>query len=376
MPGVNLGRVQGGGFYGSTSTSEINIPKNSVIASESIRPLIGDTIVNANGAFCKILAITSTSYTVSKYGEGFIHNSPGGGDDNPGNDVYDLVIRTQQEFDNWVGELEYGNCYAHSVLLVGDGGSLEYDTECRALRLPQSLYRLDGVNNAVIIAKNIVCDNTTNQGVIFYDDLPTDGVYSISGLTIRCYGSSGGSADTVVGFCNCPRLSKCKVVCEDGMGDYYLDGLDRQSMVCKAYVNCTNLTECSCDIYAVSENVGFFNCAELFRCIAFCGCMGEFTPSENIGFSNCTRLLDCSAGILGASSNYYFTCCEQLSNCSCVSPYGGTYSDDASYYAFIDCNFTNGCKYSEAAGNIVGGFTETWSGTNAYRDDASCEVDI
>lgn len=63
----NLGRVQGGGFYGSTSTSETSIPKSSVSAG-SVAPLPGDVIVNANGDLCRITAVTSTAYTVSKFG--------------------------------------------------------------------------------------------------------------------------------------------------------------------------------------------------------------------------------------------------------------------------------------------------------------------
>lgn len=63
----NLGRVQGGGFFGSTSTSETSIEKSSVQIN-GVPPLEGDTIVNANGGLCKILSIESATYVVSKYG--------------------------------------------------------------------------------------------------------------------------------------------------------------------------------------------------------------------------------------------------------------------------------------------------------------------
>lgn len=63
----NLGRVQGGGFFGSTSTSTTSILKTTVQAN-GVSPLVGDTIVNANGDLCRITAISSTSYTVSRYG--------------------------------------------------------------------------------------------------------------------------------------------------------------------------------------------------------------------------------------------------------------------------------------------------------------------
>lgn len=63
----NLGRVQGGGFYGSTSASETSIPKSTVL-SGGVSPLVNDVIVNANGDLCRITAVTSTAYTVSKFG--------------------------------------------------------------------------------------------------------------------------------------------------------------------------------------------------------------------------------------------------------------------------------------------------------------------
>lgn len=63
----NLGRVQGGGFFGSTSTSTESIPKDTVI-SAAVKPLKGDTIVNANGDLCVITSVGSSAYTVSKYG--------------------------------------------------------------------------------------------------------------------------------------------------------------------------------------------------------------------------------------------------------------------------------------------------------------------
>lgn len=67
MSESNLGRVQGGGFFGSTSTSATSIPKTTV-KKEGVSPLVGDSIINANGDVCEIKAITDTDYTVTKYG--------------------------------------------------------------------------------------------------------------------------------------------------------------------------------------------------------------------------------------------------------------------------------------------------------------------
>lgn len=67
MATSNLGRVQGGGFFGSTSTSTTSIAKSTVPVG-AVSPLVGDTIVNANGELCKITAVESSAYAVVKYG--------------------------------------------------------------------------------------------------------------------------------------------------------------------------------------------------------------------------------------------------------------------------------------------------------------------
>lgn len=69
MASSNLGRVQGGGFYASTSTSTTSIAK-STIKQKKISPLLDDIIVNANGDLLQVKAISSdgATYTVEKFG--------------------------------------------------------------------------------------------------------------------------------------------------------------------------------------------------------------------------------------------------------------------------------------------------------------------
>lgn len=68
MSALNLGRVQGGGFFGSTSESETAIDKATVMTVDGILPLVGDTIVNAKGSLCRILSMSSATYAVQRYG--------------------------------------------------------------------------------------------------------------------------------------------------------------------------------------------------------------------------------------------------------------------------------------------------------------------
>lgn len=70
MSTVNLGRVQGGGFFASTSTSTTSISKSTIETTTGmdVSPLVGDVIVNANGDLLLIESISTASYTTTKFG--------------------------------------------------------------------------------------------------------------------------------------------------------------------------------------------------------------------------------------------------------------------------------------------------------------------
>ena len=70
MSTVNLGRVQGGGFFASTSTSTTSISKSTIETTTGmdVSPLVGDVIVNANGDLLPIKSISTASYTTTKFG--------------------------------------------------------------------------------------------------------------------------------------------------------------------------------------------------------------------------------------------------------------------------------------------------------------------
>lgn len=70
MSTVNLGRVQGGGFFASTSTSTTLISKSTIETTTGmdVSPLVGDVIVNANGDLLLIKSISTSSYTTTKFG--------------------------------------------------------------------------------------------------------------------------------------------------------------------------------------------------------------------------------------------------------------------------------------------------------------------
>ena len=67
MSDTNLGRVRGKGYYYSSSSSTTSIPK-STIAGTELMPLTGDTIVNSTYDLLRVTAVSSTAYTVIKYG--------------------------------------------------------------------------------------------------------------------------------------------------------------------------------------------------------------------------------------------------------------------------------------------------------------------
>lgn len=74
----NLGRVQGAGFFHSTSTSRVAIPANTVKPT-NIKPLVGDVIVNGDREALEVTAVEANSYTAKYLGNFKGDAGPAGG---------------------------------------------------------------------------------------------------------------------------------------------------------------------------------------------------------------------------------------------------------------------------------------------------------
>ena len=244
--------------------------------------------------------------------------------------IYDLVITNQEEFDAWVETLAAGTCEAHSVLLVGDGGSTAFTTR-NSIQLPDTLFSIEGINNAII---NITY---SNYG-ISYASQKKDVKYSIKNITLNC-----SSSAMYYGLSNFGRVENCKVISSN------LDGYK------KHFVNCFNLENCSAELSAwrVTEDyivfVMYEGCENLINCSFTFSISGTYGYSRKFtGFKNCKNLLnpvatigelyctDYSSSTKVLHQLYNYDSCDNIISPK-ISYTEGDFSDVSNVSSYVNC---------------------------------------
>ncbi len=199
--------------------------------------------------------------------------------------IYDVVIRTQTEFNALVASSTWLG--AKSVCFVGDGGSLVF-TSSSDITIPATVFNIKGVNNAIL-----------NVGLKYATKPVASLGYSIEGIFLNCGVSSG--------FTNCVRLRNCYTASDYGRGTGFVncDFIVNCNTGCYsvAIQNCRYISNCSvsgykggmencsdisnCNVYSWSE-IGLLNCQNISNCLS--------TSVESTAFHNCSWLSNCQMG--------------------------------------------------------------------------------
>lgn len=229
-----------------------------------------------------------------------------------GQTTYDLVIKTQEEFEKWYKTLDDGTCEASSILLVGDGGNLEFiRNDGKGLHLPLTLYTIDGTNNAIINIANL----EQSQEAIKYPTRITDTDHYIRNITAI---TSTPKVSPIV-FHNCANLANCS------------------AFGWRGFNYCTNLV--NCDASSDTNGSGFYMCNNLIGCTAGI----TQTPSGYYNaFSQCNLLTNCTGyghEVLYSGNATAFILCKQLVNCI-----GTGVSLHTDGYGFGLCSYLSNCK--------------------------------
>ncbi len=382
----------------------------------------GDVVVGKNGVMGNILNKYPTNVVAGLNGVNLKGEAAGSG--------YDLIITSQAEFEEWCTALDAGTCEAHSVLLVGDGGTLEFTrSDGKGLCLPKTLYQVDGINKAKIKVSNFQFSpsyaTNANAAAIFYKNAldVTSKVYAINNLEVWCLSSLANMNGSSRAFSRCVNLYNCiGIVRTTGGG----------SNLC-AFDNCDNLINCS----AESIHYGYYYCNYLTNCNGknggkyyYChylnncegqaanyvfqkcelltNCVGIIDTNNNSGtyihtFSECYALTNCIAKKeSGVANNLLsgFTSCYQLVNCVADADNYGAGSESEAYgyydcrhlsnckgraratksgYVFYNCKYCSSCSSLDIRGDMLDNSnwdttTAIWGGTNTKRDDDSCEI--
>lgn len=273
------------------------------------------------------------------------------------NTAYDLVIDTQEKFNalvassNWLG--------VHSVMFVGDGGTSKFTKSGTGILIPQTVFNIAGMKNAIIEVTNFVYNSVSNIAALYYNALSEDIRYSINDLSVICV----STANTGVAIANCSNLTNCIGTGNLGKGIFNC----RQLIDCvgagtqgNGISNCTGLINCTGN--NTSGN-GFSGCSFLSGCTGFSNSGTGMYNCKNIvncvgkslygaAFNTCDSLANCS----GSGTTFGFTGCTLLSNCK---------GSGTSGYGFNNCNYLNGC--SELTSSSLGFL----GGTNLKVDTAT-----
>ena len=222
--------------------------------------------------------------------------------------TYDLVIRSQTDFEAWYKQLDAGTFTGSSVLIL-NGTYTKGDGKGRGLLLPATLKQLHGIGTVEID----ILDAMLDTAGVCYTNTPTTKDYSIKNISVSC--GKGGVA----------------------------------------FLRCTNLTNCT-----GSGNLGFSACTNLTNCTG----TGSGSGSIGSGFSGCTNLTNCTGTGTGSGPGGIgsgFSACTKLTNCT------GT-GTGSSGYGFYSCRICSNCRQDPSNASK----TATWGGTNTNVDWRTC----
>lgn len=233
-----------------------------------------------------------------------ILNTGGGGQT-----IYDLVIRTQEEFDAWCTTLDNGTCEARSVLLVGDGGYTPFVRENgQGLKLPNGLYTLHGINSPAIMIYNFVYNPTTNLAGIYRDDLVGLGYgESIENITMILMPGEHVKYKEVYHFCNLTGIRNCSIA----TGNFFEEQLSGIRMT--GFISCHNIENCV--VLLISNGYGttaFLTCENISNCTTL---IGDVNGGYATCYSRCNRIInakDMSVDSGFSEPELYASNCENI----------------------------------------------------------------
>lgn len=278
--------------------------------------------------------------------------------------LYDLTIRTQEEFENWGRQLNEGTDTARSVLLVGDGGDFHFKG---AIDLSKSsVEKISGINNAILEGKIEGKTHYVDDGKIseYYNDLADK--FSIDNITIIRNGytfydpiknelSAGPWC-----FSRLKNLYNCMAYID--VTDGYVENY---AATVAGFERCENLVNCKATNVAGGVVAGFWNCKHLINCDAD---VSGASYHYNAGFWYCKQMINCDSYAYDPKVNvpsFGFRDCYLISNCRASAiKNADTPSNMLGAYGIYDCDYVSNCR-ALPTGNSSG----LLGGSNTHVDE-------
>lgn len=217
---------------------------------------------------------------------------------------------------------------AHSVLLVGDGGTLKFQRQ-GGIVIPDTVTVIRGINGAMINSYHSAWAIS-----IGYASLPADTIRMIEGLSVITTISTS-SGNVGYGFRYCRNLVDCHFLGTSGdIG---------------AFSDCENLINCRAEVVSPSSAYGFKDCHDLTNCRS-----KTTARTTSFAFTGCKRLVNCQGtGIRQGGASIVS---EGPDDISLYATAGGG-SITTGGFAFNDCSYLSNCsQYDKASStSFLGG---------------------
>ena len=221
---------------------------------------------------------------------------------------YDLIIRTQNDFDDFCNSVTNGTCTARSVLFVGDGGTFEFvKADGLAIDLlSTNIKKISGIKNAII---NIQAEGKTS---IYGLRAEAD----VDNITLKITG-----ARIIIGFAKLTSATNLTFIGQSS---------DTNSGPCNGFQQCNNIINCYAHCTSPTSYAhGYSNCTNIVnsKAVISTPLSKNSTGSMSSPFGSSTNLSNVEAIINEDTVNAYgFFNCENISNYICT--HGENYLGD------------------------------------------------
>ncbi len=249
--------------------------------------------------------------------------------------VYDVVIRTQEQFDELIASEDWLG--ASSVCFVGDGGDLIFASPTDFI-IPNSVYTIKGICAATI-------GNTLKYSARVTEQ------YSIDGITIKgsdgfrnCYNLTNcnsilNNSSTAYGFTYCTNISQCKAHVIGGTGSRSCVDSDTISNcnfytevnegVCYGVIRCSNVANCQVAVYIPNATgVGLYDCTN----VSSVGVKIQGDSFGVTGIMNGVNIVNVTITIIGSGDSSCIRNSSWISNCQAGADNTATFLIGANLY--------------------------------------------
>lgn len=275
---------------------------------------------------------------------------------------FDMVIRTQSEFNDLVTMLNAGTLPSNinSIAFIGSGKrfdsyyALHYDEfydfthSGQGLKFPTTVRNIKGFGNPVI--KNTAFKTTATLDAEIY------WLQKDTGVSTNMFAGYTSSLEGIT-FCVEPSTTDTLADCGILFGAQHIKNV-------LAMFNVSSVTYAGGDVYGLKQ------CEYINECMAIVFGKNSVSNKTLYGFTDCVRINMSTAGVqdnatLSGTSAIGFEGCTMISNCTSEA-----ISDNGTCYGYDTIDYATNCQTDNPSEHAL---TSKWTGTNTHISADTCD---